>query len=231
MFLIELFFLVLFFLFWKVLSKTFGNIGEHFYGEKGKKIGRLIPLMLFCSLIAYQIIEYVYIRHQVQNLCKKEAGIFVYVTPEQWKEENKGKLDNLYQFDNIKPKDGEKYNETKKKKREIEEQYKFFVYDNNKYKVSHIYNKRIVGYSTYKKLNYFVTKSTALLVDINTNKVLMKRIYINSGVSGFMSIDHLTDLKYWMNTIPNCLHLVFDYPNIERQFSNPSLNKGIENDK
>ena len=233
MFLIELFFLVLFFLFWKVLSKTLGNIGEHFYGEKGEKIGRLIPLILFCSLIAYQIIEYIYIRHQVQNLCKKEAGIFVYVTPEQWKEENKDVLDILYPYSKINVNDVDKYEEMQQQKRKIETYYKTFNYHGDEYEKFSIFNRRIVLYQRREELNYFTIKVTNLLVDIKTDKVLVKTVYAYAFVTGFMSVNRLSDLKFWMNEMPNC-HDDFAYSSkirIYEKFSNPSLEKERENNK
>ena len=53
---------------------------------------------------------------------------------------------------------------------------------------------------------------------MKTNKILVKTIYINSGVNGFMSVNRLADLKEWMNSIHNCYDLVFDYNDISRQF-------------
>ncbi|MBQ9182515.1 MAG: hypothetical protein IJ143_01915 [Neisseriaceae bacterium] len=219
--------LIIFLLFISVFA---GWIGNKLAGKKGKYIFMALPLLLL-GIIIYNIAEYYYIKNQVTNLCKKEAGIFVYVTPEQWREENKEEITNLYQFDDIDKEDEKKYIEVENKKKEIKKKYKTFFYNNKEYKISYVYNERIFLYRTYEKLNYFVTKSSELLVDIKTNRVLINRVYINSGVTGFMSADRLADLKYWVNNIPNCLNLAFDYSKIERQFSNPSLNKGAENDK
>ena len=207
--------LIIFLLFISVFA---GWIGNKLAGKKGKYIFMALPLLLL-GIIIYNIAEYYYIKNQVKNLCEKEAGIFVYVTPEQWQEENKNSLDSLYQFDDITKEDAEKYNEVKNKKKEIEKNHKFFIYDNNKYKIWYIYNDRIAIYSNVNyRLNYYTKKDIDLLVDIKTNKVLIKTVSVRAGVSGFMSVNRLADLKGWMNTIPNCDDIVHPSFEIYRKF-------------
>lgn len=202
-----------------LISSFFGKIGNKIAGKKGKYIGYTIPSLLFIGIVVYNVAEYYYIKNQVNNLCEKESGIFVYVTPEQWKEENKDSLNSLYQFDDIDRKDEKKYTEMENKKKEIEKNHKFFTYDNNKYKIWYIYNDRIVIYSNINyRLNYYTKKNIDLLVDIKTNKVLVKTVSISTGVGGFIQI------KSWMNTIPNC-KIIHPTSEIYRKFSNSSFNE------
>ena len=131
--------LIIFLLFISVFA---GWIGNKLAGKKGKYIFMALPLSLL-GIIIYNIAEYYYIKNQVTNLCKKEAGIFVYVTPEQWREENKNSLDSLYRLDNKKDKD---------KIKEIENKYKFFTNNNTEYKISYVYNERIISYEKRERL-------------------------------------------------------------------------------
>ena len=197
-----------------LISSLFGKIGNKIAGKKGEHIGFAIPFLLTICIVAYNIAEYYYIKNQVQTFCQKEAGIFVYVTPEQWREQNKDELDSLYQFDD------REWEEVKSQVKEIEKEYPDFVYESNKYKNRFIYNERIVQYRRREKINYFVSKLTDLTIDIKTGQVLAKAVYNNSGVSGFMSINHWSDLKEWMNNIPNCRYIGNQFIDLSDQFSN-----------
>ena len=195
-----------------------------------------IPLILFICFAIYNIAEYYYIKNQVKNLCKKEAGIFVYVTPEQWREENKDVLDVLYPYSKdidiiLKDNNEEKYEEIQQEKNKIKIYYDTFNYNGVMYNQFSILNRRIVEYQKIKELNYFIKQYTHLLVDIETNKVLVKTIYVTSGVKGFTSMTRWADLKIYMDNIPNCYDIVHNSSKIYEEFSNPSLNKGIEYDK
>ena len=64
-------------MFLAILSKILGKIGHAFYGEKGKKIGRSVLWVLLGCFIFYQIAEYYSIKHKVQSVCQKEAGLFM----------------------------------------------------------------------------------------------------------------------------------------------------------
>ena len=192
-----------------------------------------MPFILFLGFVIYNIVEYYYIKNQVKNICEKEAGIFVYVTPEQWREENKDILDILYPYGKINVNDIDKYEEMQQQKRKIETYYKTFNYNGNEYKKFSVFNRRLVLYSNYntKKLNYFTKKHIDLLVDIKTDKVLVKTVYAHASVTGFMSVNRWSDLKEWMNEIPNCYDIVHDSSKLYEKFLNPSLEKGTENDK
>ena len=222
-------FIMLFIFFVWLISRILGGIGYAIYKEKGRTIGRILPWIYFCVFLPiYNTIEYLYVRHQVTTFCQKEAGIFVYVTPEQWREQNKNELDGLYQFGNIYSINRKKWRESQEQEKIIKREYPTFVYENNEYKNLFIYNERIVQYRRREKTNYFVSKLADLTVDIKTGQVLAKALYNNSGVSGFMSVNRWADLKEWMNNIPNCRYIGEQFIDLSSQFSNPSLQKGTE---
>ena len=211
-----------------LVSSFFGKIGNKIAGKKGKYIGYAIPSLVFIGIVVYNVAEYYYIKNQVKNLCEKEAGIFIYVTPEQWIEQNKDELNELYQFGTVTWDDKELRNEVEKQEEEIKRQYPTFVYEGIEYKNLFIYNERIVQYRKREKINYYVANRTDLLVDIKTGQLLAKAFYNSAGVSGFMSINHWADLKYWMDDLPHCRHIEDKFMDLSRQFSNPSLQKGSE---
>lgn len=235
-----LFLFVIVFPLW-LLSFVLGKIAYKIAGKKGRNIAYFIslgiPFILFLGFVIYNIVEYYYIKNQVKNICKKEAGIFVYVTPEQWREENKDVLDILYPYSKdidiiLKDNDEEKYEEIQREKNKIKRYYDTFNYNGVVYSQFSILNRRIVSYQKIKELNYFTKQYTHLLVDIETNNILVKTIYVTSGIKNdFTSMTRWSDLKIYMNNIPNCYDIVHDSSKIYEEFSNPSLNKGIENDK
>ncbi|MBP5788808.1 MAG: hypothetical protein J6W29_01055 [Neisseriaceae bacterium] len=218
------FFLVLFFIFLIVLSKILGKIGNAFYGEKGKKIGSLIPLTLLACFMTYQIIEYAYIRYRVQSLCKKEAGVFVYVTPEQWKEENKDEWKTLYPYHNWKdlyPNSNWKY---KEEIIEMRNKYKNFYFDSKNFREFEVYNKRMIEYYNEEEVNKFIDKETRLLVDIKNDQILVKTVYFSIIAGNFNYGSGRNAHKFLLRTLHNksCSDLGYN-SNVISQYSNQSL--------
>lgn len=196
------FFLVLFLIFLVILSKILGKIGNAFYGKKGKKIGGSIVWILLSCFIAYQFIEYYYVKNQVKNLCEKKAGLFIYVTPEQWKEENKNELEHIIKYD---------YQEGSK----LAKKMKSITIDGITYKPRTVKNSRLVFYGSSEKNNPNKFTSTVyyILLDIKTNKVLMKSVYLSTGVRGIMLGGDKDSWKMWINNIHSCSdfsHKFFD---------------------
>lgn len=193
--LIAIIFLLLGFIFcmW-VVSRILGRIGYATHGEKGRKIGRKAPWMLVLVFIAYNIVEYFYVRFQVQYLCKKEAGVFVYVTPEQWKEESKTELRKTT-------------NSISKKNADTQRQVKSVHIDNITYETRSTFEK--TTYYWYRKENdpnKFTDTTYQLLVDNKTGNVLIKSTYFSTGVGKYFQ-GTATSYKFWMNAVPSCSYL------------------------
>lgn len=147
-------------------------------------------LILLACIVVYHIGEYIYIRHQVQNLCKKEAGVFIYVTPEQWREENTDKLKNIVKY---------KYDEGKELARKLDK----MEIDNLLYKPNQVYTSRTTFYFTEEKVNKFTSKYSEILVDNETKQVLLKYSRFSTGVGKWFQ-GTASSYKFWMNEVPNC---------------------------
>lgn len=208
MFLIAIIFLLLGFIFcmW-VVSRILGRIGYATHGEKGRKIGRKAPWMLVLVFIAYNIVEYFYVRFQVQYLCKKEAGVFVYVTPEQWKEENKDELDQIVIYD---------YEEGRKLAKNMDN----IIIDNVVMRPWVTENSRITSFQGLKDKspNQYSGTFYDLLLDTKTGKVLMKSFYISTGVGSIWV--NGDSLKEWMNTVPSCSEVGHEFLTKKRTYLN-----------
>lgn len=175
-----------------MLSRILGRIGYATHGEKGRKIGRKAPWMLLLVFIAYSVVEYVYVFFQVQYLCKKEAGVFVYVTPEQWKKENKDELEQIIVYST----------EEGEKNRKI---MKPIVIDGVTYEPWRMHNSRMFHYShhTYGKNQKLINKSSDILFDNKTGKVLIKATSFHAIRAGYL-YSGFNSYRIWMNTIPSC---------------------------
>lgn len=196
-------------MFLAILSKILGKIGHAFYGEKGKKIGGSILWIWLACFIFYQIAEYYYVKHQVKNLCEKEAGLFVYVTPEQWKEENKDELENIVKYE-------------WKKGRELAKRINPITIEGVTYEPKTVKNSRLVYYESWQKStpNKFTTKDYQILLDTKTNKVLMKSIAFSTGVRGIMLGGDPNSWKMWIDNIKSCSKFSYQFFNQEDLFNN-----------
>lgn len=191
--LIAIIFLLLGFIFcmW-VVSRILGRIGYATHGEKGRKIGRKAPWIFLLAFAAYSVVEYVYVFFQVQHLCKKEAGVFVYVTPEQWKEENKDELDQIVKYE---WEDGNK----------LAKSMSPITIDGIKYKPETVKNTRMTHYAyyTYGNKQLLINRSSNILLDNKTGKVLIKSVYFHAIHPGYLYSGFNT-YRLWMSTIPSC---------------------------
>ena len=211
------FFLVLFLIFLAILSKILGKIGNAVYGEKGKKIGGSILWVLLACFIVYQIAEYHYVKYQVQSICKKEAGLFIYVTPEQWKEENKEEWETLAPYEN---KYGYALAETMEK----------ININGEFYKPRKVINSRVVEVSKSDFLPY-TQKKTILYVDKRESKILVKWIGVSRTNVGTVinEIDRIS-WKIWLNGM-GCVRWLHNFGDLETKYSNQSLTEQIGGSK
>ena len=200
-------FLVLFLIFLVILSKILGKIGNAVYGEKGKKIGGSILWVLLACFIVYQIAEYHYVKYQVQSICKKEAGLFIYVTPEQWKEENKDEWETLAPYDS-------KYGYAlagKIEKININGEF---------YEPQKVINNRVVEVSKLDLLPY-TNKKTILYVDKKEDRILVKWIGVRRTSVGalFVGSSSSNSWKIWLNGM-GCTRGFRKFADLENEYSN-----------
>ena len=69
---------------WIVVTLIAMRIGYKIAKKKGLFAGFMLTMG---GWIVYWAIEFAYIQAKVSYLCEKEAGITVYVTPEQWRKQ------------------------------------------------------------------------------------------------------------------------------------------------
>lgn len=69
---------------WIVVTLIAMTIGYKIAKKKGLFAGFMLTMG---GWIVYWAIEFAYIQAKVSYLCKKEAGITVYITPEQWRKQ------------------------------------------------------------------------------------------------------------------------------------------------
>ncbi len=104
-----------------------------------------------------------------KQLCEKEAGFNVYVTPEQWEKDNPGVLETLVPY--------EKY--TAKGNLEFG-------------------NERIgMTFDVYSYKDLAVRKEVEKIIDVKTNKVLSENIDFSRGY-GSLGSDDFRSIKFWL---------------------------------
>ncbi|KPN72123.1 hypothetical protein [Neisseria sp. 83E34] len=153
----------------------------------GRRIGRFAGFMLLMGgwMVSWAM-EYWTVRQTAQTMCK-DAGITVYVTPEDWRR----RLG---------------YQEWKSFKlvQERVESNEELIFENRVYKISHKFNDRIFLYEShaYKKR---VSSYYRIIFDKEDGIVLFKSI--RASVSKPAIANSLEGLKFWMETIPDCYKL------------------------
>lgn len=174
---------------WCIVALIAANIGYKI-GKKAHypKIGAFTGFMLTMgSWIVYWAIEYTYIQAKVTELCEKEGGITVYVTPEQWREQigeeewkqsfYTGELDKKYQ----------------KRDRNI--------FNNREYYISSQINQRVLMYKSNdwgKNSIKDVFISDIVIYDTKWQKILYNyRVF--SAKSAPNITNSLEGLKFWLD--------------------------------
>lgn len=158
-------------------------MGPYFFGKKGAYIGGWLGFMLLMGgWIVYWVGEYVYLQYNVAKLCKKEAGLFVYITPEEWRKQiGKEEWNTLYS--DFKMLDLDNNLELK--------------FDDKIYHGSYQFNRRIVAYEAKGERRDIIVDSDRIYVDKETNQILFRTRYFSVGAS-------YDSLKIWLNNLKDC---------------------------
>ncbi|QMT33951.1 hypothetical protein LNQ82_05630 [Conchiformibius steedae DSM 2580] len=166
---------------WIVVTLIAMTIGYKIAKKKGLFAGFMLTMG---GWIVYWAIEFAYIQAKVSYLCKKEAGITVYITPEQWRKQIREE-----EWKKLKP-----FTDTEIDKRYAINNNNTLLFNNKKYKYTrgqiragNIENGRILYYDFYDKVDG-VHMASHILVDKITQNVLLKKIEFSYSKS-FMGIN------------------------------------------
>lgn len=147
--------------------------------------------------IVYWVIEYAYVQAKVSYLCHKEAGITVYVTPEQWRKQiGEEEWATLSEFDYIKKQSYPRGD---------------IIYEQKKHVPTSFLNDRLVKYSHHQDISEFIGKTESVIIDIKTQKPILHYTYFSAGAGAWLAGG---SPKVWLNNIQSC------EDNIYQQFSN-----------
>ncbi len=207
---------VLFFLgIWIIITIVAMVIGSKFGRKPATKfLGAFLGFMLTMGgFIVHWTIEYYKIQSTVTKLCETEGGIKIYITPEEWRKrigENEWKkLIPLtdFQIRNIQP-----------PKKNIYFKGKEYKYTKGIYRAGNLENVRIKLFNSYDSSISNTIINRSIVVDIETNKILIYANYINTG-AGTIS-NSLSGLKFWMSNLPKCPKNYYrNYYDLVKQYS------------
>ena len=154
----------------------------------GKKKGLCAGFMLTMGgWFVYWAIEFAYVQAKVSYLCEKEAGITVYVTPEQWRKQiGEEEWSTLMAFDNI--------NKQSYPRGDI-------IYKQKRYIPTASFNDRLVKYNHHQSISKFIGKMDALIIDRKDKKAILHYTYFSAGVGNWLSNN---SPKFWLNNIQSC---------------------------
>ncbi len=124
--------------------------------SKSKKVMGLVGIIAFLIMYWPAFGDYIPIWWAHKQLCEKEAGFTVYITPEQWAKENPGVLETLIPF----------------QKFTISEDFE-------------LGNSRIgMGITISPLNNGSVRRKTVITIDVKTKKILSKNVDFIRGYGG-----------------------------------------------
>lgn len=142
--------------------------------SKSKKITVMAGLVAFLVMFWPAFGDYIPTWWAHKQLCEKEAGFKVYVTPEQWAEENPGVIETLYPYKNHVVKDGVVFG-----------------------------NERIGSeFIMHPIHNLNVRKKISKIIDTKNGSVLAEYIDFRRGYINHFSND-IKAIKVWM-VLPSC---------------------------
>ncbi|QMT41309.1 hypothetical protein [Neisseria shayeganii] len=152
-------------------------------GAAGAFIGFML---LMGGWWVYWGVEYLQVRAYAKEMCQ-QAGVKVYITPEEWKEIVGG--EEIWR--EIQPID---------QSPTLDMQGKTLTFNHINYEISHQVNNRVFTYTRYKNHSYLLM-TDKIYYDRLSQKVLFQYIEANIGTS---STDLIAGLKFWIDAIPSC---------------------------
>lgn len=172
------------------------------------KLGAVVGFMLLMGgWFVYWGVEFVRVQAQVNELCKKDSGITVFITPEEWRKQI-----------------GEEEWST------LNEDFKNFhhkldfSFNGKIYHGVHQLNKRVFVYEADDERDDKILEGDVIYVDKNSKQVLFREHWFEVGVPAIAN--SLTGLKVWKNTIDDCSWK--EWESNDRFFSNNYTNNLIK---
>ncbi|EGZ46775.1 hypothetical protein [Neisseria wadsworthii] len=150
----------------------------------GRRIGRFAGFMLLMGgwMVSWAT-EYWTLRQTAQAWCKN-AGLTVYVTPEEWwakiSEQERQDLETVQE----RVKDG-----------------RVLVFEDKKYKASYRYNNRIVNYR-HNEYKPYIVANYQIFYDEKDRVVLLKNMEAKVRMPAIANT--LEGLKFWIETVQDC---------------------------
>ena len=203
--------LFIFLVIWILLTKFAMKIGRLLFrrfrpdNPRAKKWGAFLGFMLAMGwVLVYWTVEAVVVRIYAAEMCK-QAGITVYVTPEQWRSLTKESADNLrknapFYFRNDK-----------------------IIFNNQEFYSFHSSSASRDAIVTYiytpKKINY-TTLYYEIFFDKKYQVILFKNlsIYTRSAPAG-------NSYKFWIDSTPECGNDAFKYFSEHYLISQPTVKR------
>ncbi len=183
----------------------------------GWKLGKKIPNKLLGAFLGFMLtmggfivhwwLEYRDINTYVTELCAKEGGLTVYVTPEEWRKQiGEEEWSSLVPINDDIPEDAEN---------------KTITFQGETYDTPSRVNHRVWTSSITDYLSYRVYRTDRIYYDIKSKQVLFRQVFIGGG--------HYPNLpgalKGWLNNINVCDHA--SVPPKIRFFSSQYTNQEI----
>lgn len=165
-----IFFLLLYLVIWILVVLIAAYFGWRF--TKSKMVMFFVGAIAFLAMYWPAFGDLIPTLWAHKQLCEKEAGFKVYITPEHWEEENPGVLDTLYPY--------EKYIEVGEGRLE-----------NDRFMTS---------FKIHDYLYPPIKKYTDKIYDVETNEVLAERIDFSRGYGNLsLGLDNRA-IKIWLSS-------------------------------
>jgi hypothetical protein len=163
-----------------------------------KYVGGFLGFMLTMGgFIVYWTIEYYSIKHKLDYLCKTEAGIKIYVTPEEWR----NKVGDKYWLI-LKPYTNEELFKSKPKLKSILYNNREYSYENNAYRTGNLENERVAVYWSSKNMGDRLIDFQSILIDKSNRNILVREI--DFSVTKVTVANEISGLKFWLNNLKDC---------------------------
>ncbi len=156
-------------------------------------------MLVMGGWFVYWAIEFSYIQMRIKELCEKEAGLTVYVTPEEWRKQI-----------------GEEEWSTLKSDYKGIAGKSNFKFNGKNYHSSSQLHRRLFSFTADDRSNERFTSYDIIYVDIYTNQVLLRKR--SFGVSA----RNILGLKFWLGSIDDCS--MSDWPENDRFFQRNYVN-------
>lgn len=152
------------------------------------KMGVLTGFMLTMGgWIIYWWMEFMYIQAKVTKLCEKEAGVTVYVTPEEWRKQ-------------IGEAEWKKIKELNNKEKQNYPQETITI-NKIEYAPTIMINSHLIKFMTVQEISEFISKHNFFILDYKNKNILLEYTYFSAGSGSWLAGG---SPKVWLNGIRSC---------------------------